>query len=132
MRRRSPPAALISVSSLTSIIRKDEYIAIAVDDCRNVNSRQQDAQQLRGHRIINVQHRLSAPLRRGEPIMQMQLYYQLNQEDRKAFTEWLRMVVAFWAVILVAIVAVCTVLALDGSMTPEERIAPYQQQGLFP
>ena len=25
------------------IIRKDEYIAIAVDDCRNVNARQQDA-----------------------------------------------------------------------------------------
>jgi hypothetical protein len=36
-------AALTSVSSFTSIIRKDEYIAITVDDCRNVNSRQQDA-----------------------------------------------------------------------------------------
>ena len=64
--------------------------------------------------------------------MQMQLYYQLNQEDRKIYAAWLRMVVAFWALILVAIVAVCTVLALDGSMAPEQRIAPYQQQGVFP
>jgi hypothetical protein len=64
--------------------------------------------------------------------MQMQLYYQLNQEDRKVYTAWLRMVVAFWALILIAMAAVCTVLALDDSMTPEQRIAPYQQQGVFP
>ncbi len=64
--------------------------------------------------------------------MQMQLYYQLNQEDQKVYTAWLRMVVAFWALMLVAVVAVCAVLALDGSMTPEQRIAPYQQQGVFP
>ena len=64
--------------------------------------------------------------------MQMQLYYQLNHEDQKVYTAWLRMVVAFWALILVAMVAVSTVLALDGSMTPEQRIVPYQHQGLFP
>ena len=65
--------------------------------------------------------------------MQMQhLYYKLNQEDRKVYTEWLRRVVAFWALTLVAIVAVCTALALDGSMTPEQRMALYQQQGSFP
>jgi hypothetical protein len=99
-----------------------------MDDCRNVNSRQQ---QVRGHQIINVRHRLSAPPRRRTD-MQMQLYYQLNQEDQKVYTAWLRMVVAFWALILIATVAVCTVLALDGSMTPEQRMAPYQEQGLFP
>jgi uncharacterized membrane protein len=60
------------------------------------------------------------------------LYYHLNQEDRKVYTAWLRMAVAFWALILVAMVAVCTVLALDRSITPERRIAPYQQQGVFP
>ncbi len=64
--------------------------------------------------------------------MQTQLYYQLNHDDQKVYTAWLRTVVAFWALILVAIVAACTVLALDGSMTPEQRIAPYQQQGVFP
>jgi hypothetical protein len=53
MRRQSPPAALTFVSSLTSIIRKDEYITIAVDDCRNVNSRQQDASnKFARHRIM--------------------------------------------------------------------------------
>ena len=65
--------------------------------------------------------------------MQMQhVYSELNQEDRKVYTAWLRKVVAFWALVLVAIIAVCTVLALDGSSTPEQRIAPHQQQGLFP
>lgn len=65
--------------------------------------------------------------------MQMQhLYYQLTQEDQKVYTAWLRMVVVFWASILLVIVAVCTILTLDGSMTPEQRLAPFQQQGLFP
>lgn len=36
------------------------------------------------------------------------------------------------ALILVFIVAVCTVLALDASVTPEQRIATYQQSGIFP
>jgi hypothetical protein len=43
MKRQLPPAALTSVNSLRSIIRKDEDTAVAVDDCRNVNSCQQDA-----------------------------------------------------------------------------------------
>jgi hypothetical protein len=65
--------------------------------------------------------------------MQMQhLYYQLNQEDQKVYRAWLRTVIVFWASILVSIVAVCTVLTLDDSMTPEQRIAPFQQQALFP
>jgi hypothetical protein len=132
MRRPSPPAALTSLNSLTSIIRKDEYIAIAVDDCRNVNSRQQDA----SNSLRTPNHECPASVERAlkerRTDMQMQLYYQLNQEDQKVYTAWLRMVVAFWAFILVAMVAVYGVLALDGSMTPEQRIAPYQQQGLFP
>jgi hypothetical protein len=37
-----------------------------------------------------------------------------------------------WAFILVVAVVVCTTLALDASMTPAERIAPYQQSGMFP
>jgi hypothetical protein len=60
------------------------------------------------------------------------LYYPLDQEDRKVYRAWQRRGVAFLALILVAIVAVCAVLALDASIAPEHRIAPYQQQGLYP
>jgi hypothetical protein len=65
--------------------------------------------------------------------MRMQrLYYEFDAEDRKVYTAWLRKTLASWALILVLVVALCTVLALDASTTPELRIAPYQQSGLFP
>lgn len=65
--------------------------------------------------------------------MQMQhLYYKLDSEDRKVYTAWLQKVTALWALILVAMVAICAVSTLDALTTPELRIAPYQQSGLFP
>jgi hypothetical protein len=59
-------------------------------------------------------------------------YYELNAEDRKVYTAWLRKTVALWALIFVVVVGVCTVLSLDASMTTAQRIAPLQQSGVFP
>jgi len=36
------------------------------------------------------------------------------------------------ALILVLMLIVCMVLALDASLTPEQRIATFQQSGVFP
>jgi hypothetical protein len=60
------------------------------------------------------------------------LYYQLNRVDREVYTAWLRKVAVMWAFIFLAMTAVYAVSALDASMTPEFRISPYQQSGLFP
>jgi len=57
------------------------------------------------------------------------LYHELNAEDRSVYTAWCRKVFAFWGFIAVV---VCTVLALDASITQEQRIAASQQSGTFP
>jgi hypothetical protein len=59
-------------------------------------------------------------------------YCELDQEDRKVYTAWLRKFVALWALILALMFAVCAASTLDALTTPELRIAPYQQSGLFP
>jgi len=65
--------------------------------------------------------------------MRMQnLYYELNAEDRKVYAAWLRGTLGAWVLIGVLMAAVCTALTLDASTTPEQRIAPYQQSGVFP
>jgi hypothetical protein len=60
------------------------------------------------------------------------LYCEFNAGDRKVYATWLRGTLGAWALIVVLMAAVCTVLALDVSITPEQRIAPYQQSGVFP
>jgi anti-sigma-K factor RskA len=39
---------------------------------------------------------------------------------------------AIWALILVVAAVACAVLALDASLTPEQRILVFQQSGIFP
>jgi hypothetical protein len=39
---------------------------------------------------------------------------------------------AIWALILVVAAVLCAVLALDASLTPEQRILLFQQSGTFP
>ncbi len=60
------------------------------------------------------------------------LYSELNAEDRKIYDLWLRRTCAFWAAIAVATAAVCTVLALDSSLTPDQQIATYQKSATSP
>jgi hypothetical protein len=50
--------------------------------------------------------------------------------DMRVCLLWLQKPLAIWALILVLMVVV--VLALDASMTPEQRIEPYLQSGVFP
>jgi len=61
--------------------------------------------------------------------MRMQRVYEFDVEHR---SDWLSKTLAPCALILVLLVVVCTVLALDASMTPEQRIAIFQQSGVFP
>jgi hypothetical protein len=80
---------------------------------------------------LTFRHRLTAS-QRGETTMPMQcLYYELNAEDRKVCTAWLRKIIALWSLIGVAVVVVCTVLALDAPVTPEQRTATHQP-GAYP
>jgi hypothetical protein len=60
------------------------------------------------------------------------LYYELNAEDRKVYTAWVRKTFALWSLIVVAVVALCTVRVLDASVTPEQRTATYQQSEASP
>jgi hypothetical protein len=65
--------------------------------------------------------------------MRMQLFYnQLDAQDRKVYAAWLKRTFAFWALISVVVVVVCTVLALDASTTLEQRIAMPQQSVALP
>ena len=47
-------------------------------------------------------------------------------------TGWLGMTLVPWAVILAMTVMFGTILALDASMTSEQRIALFLQSGFFP
>lgn len=65
--------------------------------------------------------------------MRMQgLYYKLNAEDQKVYSDWLRITFTLWAFVLVVGVTVCTILALDASTTPEQRAELLQQSAAFP
>ena len=61
--------------------------------------------------------------------MSLQRVYELGAADR---TDWLSKTVAPWAFILVLMVVVYTVLVQEASMTSEQRIAIFQQSGVFP
>jgi len=57
---------------------------------------------------------------------------ELNDEDRRVYETWRRNIIVFWAFIVGAMTIVCTVLALDTSVTPEQRVLLIQQSGLYP
>jgi hypothetical protein len=61
--------------------------------------------------------------------MRMQLQYD-GLDTKKA--GWLRSILVPWTLILAVTLVVCTVLTLDASMTPEQRLALFQHSGMFP
>jgi len=61
--------------------------------------------------------------------MSMQRVYELDAADR---TDRLSKTLAPYVFILVLMVVVSTVLAQEASMTAEQRIAIFQQSGVFP
>jgi hypothetical protein len=58
--------------------------------------------------------------------------FQLNDEDRRVYETWRRNLILLWAFIVGAMVIICTVLALDATVTPEQRALLIQQSGGYP
>jgi hypothetical protein len=61
--------------------------------------------------------------------MPMEAVYEFQATHR---TGWLGKTLAPSALLLVLFVVVCTALAMDASLTSEQRIATFQQSGVFP
>jgi hypothetical protein len=53
-------------------------------------------------------------------------YRKLNSEDQKTFRRWL------WAMIGTLALIACVVVAIESSITLEQRYAIFQQAGMFP
>ena len=57
---------------------------------------------------------------------------ELNAEDRSIYTTWRRNIIVFWGTILGVTAIVCTVLAVDSTLAPEQRIEMTLQAGMHP
>jgi hypothetical protein len=57
---------------------------------------------------------------------------KLNAEDQRVYETWRRNIIVLWVSIVGAMAIVCTVLALDSKVTPEQRAVLVQQSGLYP
>jgi hypothetical protein len=53
-------------------------------------------------------------------------YQKLSAEDQKTFRRWL------WGMIGVLAFIACVVVAIESSITLEQRYATFQQAGMFP
>jgi hypothetical protein len=61
--------------------------------------------------------------------MPIEAVYEFEAEKRSG---WPSKTVSTCALILALVVVACTVLALDASLTVEQRVASFQQSGVFP
>jgi hypothetical protein len=57
---------------------------------------------------------------------------ELNAEDRSIYKTWRRNIIVFWSTILGVTAIVCTVLAVDSTLAPEQRIEMTLQAGMHP
>jgi hypothetical protein len=57
---------------------------------------------------------------------------ELNAEDRAIYKTWRRNIILFWSTIVGVAVIVCTVLAVDSTLAPEQRIEMALQAGMYP
>ena len=57
---------------------------------------------------------------------------ELNAEDRAVYKTWRRNIIVFWSTILGVTAIVCTVLAVDSTLAPEQRIEMTLQAGMHP
>jgi hypothetical protein len=57
---------------------------------------------------------------------------ELNAEDRAVYKTWRRNIIVFWSTVLGVTAIVCTVLAVDSKLAPEQRIAKTLQAGMHP
>ena len=56
----------------------------------------------------------------------------LNAEDRAVYKTWRRNIIVFWSTVLGVTAIVCTVLAVDSTSAPEQRIEKALQAGMHP
>jgi hypothetical protein len=57
---------------------------------------------------------------------------ELNAEDRAVYRTWRRNIMVFWSTVLGVTAIVCTVLAVDSTLAPEQRIEMALQAGMYP
>jgi hypothetical protein len=57
---------------------------------------------------------------------------KLNAEDRRVYETWRRNIALLWVFIVAAMAIVCTVLALDATVTPDQRALATQQSAVYP
>jgi hypothetical protein len=57
---------------------------------------------------------------------------KLNAEDRHVYETWRRNLILLWAFIVGTMVIICTVLALDATVAPEQGALLIQQSGGYP
>jgi hypothetical protein len=57
---------------------------------------------------------------------------ELNTEDRAVYKAWRRNLIVFWSAVLSVTAIVCTVMALDSTFSPEQRIEMALQAGMYP
>ena len=48
-------------------------------------------------------------------------YRDVITEDRSVYKTWLRNVILLWGSVVAVMAIVCTILAVDSTMTPEQR-----------
>jgi hypothetical protein len=82
-------------------------------------------------RIERGGRRTASAALKGRANMSMQRL-KLNDEDRRVYETWRRNIILLWAFIVSTMAIVCTVLALDTTVTPEQRGLLIQQSGLYP
>jgi hypothetical protein len=51
------------------------------------------------------------------------LYCEFDAEDRNVYNIWLQRIFVLWTSVLLVMIVFCTVLALNASTTPDQRIA---------
>jgi hypothetical protein len=71
----------------------------------------------------------ASPTIKGAPTMRS---LKLNAEDRRVYETWLRNIIVLWASVVATMAIVFTVLALDRTVTPEQRAQIIQQSGFYP
>jgi hypothetical protein len=57
---------------------------------------------------------------------------KLNAEDRAVYKTWRRNLIVFWGFVAAVVAVACTILAVDSTVTTEQRIEMALHSGMFP
>jgi hypothetical protein len=62
----------------------------------------------------------------------MSIHFKLNAEDRRVYETWKRNMILSWVFLVGTIAIVCTIFAMETTVTPEQRVLTIQQSGVYP